>query len=206
MAVASSVATPERRRSAPKSRHVPGEPGLWLLLFGDILAFTILFGVYLFQRSKDKELFAASQDTLNRSFGALNTVILLTSSVLVVFAVRAIRTERTRHLAAPLMLGGTVIGACFVVVKVLEYHEKISTGITPATNDFYMYYFVLTGLHLVHVVIGLVLLLVLTRIARTAQATEPTDTQLAFFEGGGCFWHMVDLLWIVIFPLLFLVR
>jgi nitric oxide reductase NorE protein len=90
-----------------------------------------------------------------------------------------------------------------VIVKVFEYHEKISAGITPSTNEFYMYYFVLTGLHLAHVVIGLAVLLALSRLARKP---EPSRTHIAFFEGGGCFWHMVDLLWIVIFPLLFLVR
>lgn len=174
-----------------------------LLLFGDMVVFMVLFAVYLNRRAQDKELFASSQDALNRSFGAVNTVILLTSSVLVVFAVRAMRSDRLRHLASPLVLAGVVVGAGFVVVKVLEYHEKIAAGITPSTNDFFMYYFVLTGLHLAHVVIGLAVLVALSRLARVA---EPSRTQLAFFEGGACFWHMVDLLWIVIFPLLFLVR
>ena len=184
-------------------RHIPGEPGVWALLFGDMLVFMAVFGAYLSQRAQDKELFAASQDALNRSFGAMNTVILLTSSLLVVFAVRAMHSERQRHLARRLTLAGIAVGVCFVGVKMAEYHELISAGITPNTNEFYMYYFVLTGLHLAHVVIGLSVLLALSRLARVA---EPTHTQLAFFEGGGCFWHLVDLLWIVIFPLLFLVR
>lgn len=199
--VARSAAVDEQ--STPPSRHVPGEPGIWVLLFGDMVVFMVLFAVYLNRRAQDKELFASSQDALNRSFGAVNTVILLTSSVLVVFAVRAMRSDRLRHLASPLVLAGVVVGAGFVVVKVLEYHEKIAAGITPSTNDFFMYYFVLTGLHLAHVVIGLAVLVALSRLARVA---EPSRTQLAFFEGGACFWHMVDLLWIVIFPLLFLVR
>jgi nitric oxide reductase NorE protein len=185
------------------ARHVPGEPGIWVLLFGDMAVFTILFGVYLHRRGENKQLFAQSQDALNRTFGAVNTLVLLTSSLLVVFAVLALRNERWRHLAQRLTFGGVVVGSCFVVIKVFEYHEKIAAGITPSTNEFYMYYFVLTGLHLAHVIIGLGVLVVLSRIARKP---EPTRTHLAFFEGGGCFWHMVDLLWIVIFPLLFLVR
>jgi nitric oxide reductase NorE protein len=185
------------------ARHVPGEPGIWVLLFGDMAVFTILFGVYLHRRGENKQLFAHSQDALNRTFGAVNTLVLLTSSLLVVFAVLALRSERWRHLAQRLTLGGVTVGACFVIIKVFEYHEKIAAGITPSTNEFYMYYFVLTGLHLAHVIIGLGVLIVLSRIARKP---EPSHTHLAFFEGGGCFWHMVDLLWIVIFPLLFLVR
>jgi nitric oxide reductase NorE protein len=184
-------------------RHVPGEPGIWVLLFGDMVVFTILFAVYLHRRGENKELFAQSQDALNRTFGAVNTLVLLTSSLLVVLAVLALRSEQWRHLAQRLTLGGVAVGSCFVIIKAFEYHEKIAAGITPSTNEFYMYYFVLTGLHLAHVIIGLGVLLALARIARKP---APTGTHIAFFEGGGCFWHMVDLLWIVIFPLLFLVR
>lgn len=192
----------EARTSAPR-RHVPGEPGIWVLLFGDMLVFTVLFVVYLSRRGEDRELFAQSQDELNRNFGAINTLVLLTSSVLVVYAVHALRSERLRRLAPRLTLAGFAVGLCFILIKVLEYHEKISAGFTPSTNEFFMYYYVLTGLHLAHVVIGLGVLLALWRIARHS---SPSRTQIAFFEGGGCFWHMVDLLWIVIFPLLFLVR
>ncbi|EHB55478.1 cytochrome c oxidase subunit III [Mycolicibacterium rhodesiae JS60] len=189
--------------SAAPGKHVPGEPGIWVLLFGDMLVFTVLFVVYLHRRGENRELFAESQNALNRNFGAINTLVLLTSSVLVVFAVVALRSERLRPLAPRLTLAGFAVGCCFVIVKVFEYHEKISAGITPSTNEFFMYYFVLTGLHLAHVVIGLAVLLALSRLARKP---EPSRTHIAFFEGGGCFWHMVDLLWIVIFPLLFLVR
>ncbi len=184
-------------------RHVPGEPGIWILLFGDMVVFAVLFTVYLHARGAKPDLFAHSQEALNRTFGAVNTVVLLTSSLLVVFATRAMRSEQWRRYARRLTLAGAGVGACFVVIKGVEYHEKVVAGITPSTNEFFMYYFVLTGLHLAHVVIGLAVLLALATLARKPQ---PTRTHLAFFEGGACFWHMVDLLWIVIFPLLFLVR
>lgn len=199
------VGRPENE-SAPSGysgQHVPGEPGIWVLLFGDMAVFTVLFAVYLSRRGQSPELFAQSQDTLNRTFGALNTVVLLTSSLLVVFAVLAMRSERWRHLALRLTIAGIAVGSCFVVIKVFEYTEKIAAGITPSTNEFYMYYFVLTGLHLFHVIVGLAVLLVLCVLARKP---APARTHVAFVEGGACFWHMVDLLWIVIFPLLFLVR
>jgi nitric oxide reductase NorE protein len=185
------------------SAHVPGEPGLWVLLLGDMAVFAILFAVYLGRRAHDRVLFASSQDTLNRDFGALNTLVLLTSSLLVVFAVHALRTPHLRHLAQRLTVAGFAAGCLFVVIKGFEYHQKFAAGITATTNQFYMYYFVLTGLHLAHVMVGLAVLLALSRLARKP---APTPTHIAFFEGGGCFWHMVDLLWIVIFPLLFLVR
>ena len=163
----------------------------------------MLFAVYLSRRAHDPALFTASQDHLNRTLGAVNTLILLTSSLLVAFATKALRDGRFRSLASPLTVVGALIGGCFVVIKVIEYRQKLSAGITPGTNEFYMYYFVLTGLHLAHVIIGLVVLAVLSRLA---SKPEPTPTRIAFFEGGACFWHLVDLLWIIIFPLVFLVR
>ena len=205
MAVSRVVEQPEFSDASigRRSTHVPGEPGIWVLLIGDMAVFAMLFAVYLSRRAQDRALFASSQSTLNRDFGALNTLVLLTSSLLVVFAVHALRTPHLRHLAQRLTLAGFGVGCLFVVIKGFEYHEKFSAGITPNTNEFYMYYFVLTGLHLAHVVVGLAVLLALSRLARKP---APTSTHIAFFEGGGCFWHMVDFLWIVIFPLLFLVR
>jgi nitric oxide reductase NorE protein len=207
MSVSNMVGAPKGERpellGTRIERHVPGEPGIWVLLFGDMLVFTILFAVYLQRRGQNEELFAQSQEALNRTFGAVNTLVLLTSSLFVVFAVRTLRSERWRHLAGRLTVAGVAVGACFVLIKAVEYHEKIAAGITPNTNEFFMYYFVLTGLHLAHVIVGLGVLLALSRLARKP---APTRTHIAFFEGGGCFWHMVDLLWIAIFPLLFLVR
>lgn len=184
-------------------RHIPGEPGVWVLLFGDLAVFTILFAVFLHQRSQDAALFARSQDSLNRTLGAVNTLVLLTSSLLVVLATRAFRCNDWRPFARRLTLAAGAIGACFVLTKVFEYHEKIAAGIAPSTNVFFMYYFVLTGLHLAHVIVGLAVLLALSRLSRKA---APTPTHIAFFEGGACFWHVVDALWIIIFPLLYLMR
>ncbi len=187
--------------STPK--RVPGEPGAWIFILGDMCVFAVFFSVYLVQRAHDPELFARSQEQLNRNLGALNTIFLLMSSLLVVLAVRAVRQDAHRHLAPYLFVGAIVCGVCFVVVKAFEYHEKIAAGITPETNSFFMYYFVLTGVHLFHLVFGMGVLSVLWRLAKHE---NPSGLHLAFIEGGACFWHMVDLLWIVLFPLLFLVR
>jgi nitric oxide reductase NorE protein len=116
--------------------------------------FAVLFGIYLSHRSRQAGLFSTSQDTLNRNLGALNTLLLLISSLLVVLATRAVRGQ-SRHLAPRLVLGAIGCGAGFVVVKAFEYREKLAAGLTPVVNDFYMYYFVLTGLHLAHLIAGL---------------------------------------------------
>jgi nitric oxide reductase NorE protein len=197
-----AAATRNEPRSA-KIRHVPGEPGIWILLFGDLLLFTMLFAVYLHKRAENTELFAASQEHLNRTLGVVNTLVLLSSSLLVVFATQAMRIPSQSRFTPSLTVAGVAVGTCFVVIKAFEYREKFAAGITPGTNDFYIYYYVLTGLHLVHVIVGLILLTILSRVINKPQVSS---IQIRFFEAGACFWHMVDLLWLVIFPLLFLVR
>ena len=164
--------------------------------------FAALFVTYLQYRAGEPGLFAASQATLDRRNGVILTLVLLSASFLVVLAVRAVRAGLPR-LAQRLILAAAGCGALFVVLKALEYHDKVAHHLTPQTNDFYMLYFVLTGLHLFHVVLGLVVLAILYRLAGKPHLSP---VRFGFVEGGACFWHMVDLLWIVLFPLLYLVR
>jgi nitric oxide reductase NorE protein len=185
-----------------KVKKIPGEVGVWIFILGDISVFAVFFTYYLVQRSKHVDLFDVSQATLNKSFGGINTVFLLISSLFVVLAVRAMRAAQ-RVLAQRFIAGAFLCGVAFIVVKVFEYHERIAAHQVPSANGFYLLYFVLTGLHLFHLTIGLAVLTALWSFARRAELTK---NQWAFFEGGACFWHMVDLLWLVLFPLIFLVR
>jgi nitric oxide reductase NorE protein len=129
-------------------------------------------------------------------------LLLLTSSWFMALAVDAVRRNRTRVAAA--FLGSTFLcGLAFIVTKVVEYGGKIEHGVTLATNDFYMYYFTMTGIHLAHVTAGTVVVAVLWRRARTGAYDGDNVRTL---EIGATYWHMVDLLWIMLFPLLYLVR
>ncbi|WP_267320220.1 cytochrome c oxidase subunit 3 [Mycolicibacterium mucogenicum] len=185
-----------------QTRRLPGEEGTWVFIFGDMTVFAVLFGVYLYYRSADPVLFNGSQARLNQTFGVANTLVLLTSSLLVATAVRAVR-QRENALAGRLIVGAMVCGGLFVVNKGIEYGHKISQGYLPATDQFFTYFYVVTGLHLVHVVVGMGLLwFMLTLIRRP----ELTAWQHSYLDGAACFWHMVDLLWIIIFPLLYLVK
>ena len=190
---------------AKAARHLPGEEGTWIFILGDMTVFALLFGVYIEARSHDPELFNVSQQALNQNFGAINTLLLLCSSLCVVTAIRAMRSERVRNLAPPLVAGAFACGLGFCLIKYLEYSEKLSHGIKPATNDFWMYFYVLTGLHFFHLLIGMVVLAFIFFQARKPRLVEDAR-RFAFVEGGACFWHMVDLLWIVLFPLLYLVH
>jgi nitric oxide reductase NorE protein len=196
-----STALASSRSNAPEpSRryHVPGESGIWVFIFGDTIVFAIMFATYMYYRGKDVALFNASQLALNTDFGLINTLLLLSSSLLVVLAVGLVRVGIHRP-AQPLILGAIGCGVAFSVLKVIEYSGKLDAGITPQTNQFFMFYFVLTGLHWFHLAIGLG---VLGYMYFSARRMSLDVKQFAWFEGAGCYWHMVDLL----FPLLYLVN
>lgn len=182
--------------------HVPGEVGLWVLIFGEMLVFATLFLTYLYYRGKEPRLFAASQKELNQWTGLALTLVLITGSFLVVLAVQAVQ-RGLRRVARRLLLGAIGCGLAFSVLKILDYREKFRHRITPETNTFYTLYFVLTGIHWFHLILGLVALTVLYRLLRKP---EQSDSQMILIEGGACYWHMVDLIWIILFPLVYLIR
>jgi nitric oxide reductase NorE protein len=185
---------------APTASHIPGEAGLWVLIFGEMSVFSLLFGAFLYYRGLDAHGFAASQAALNRGIGLLNTLLLLTSSLFVALAVRA--TRRRRTVAAPrLFIAGLICGLSFIALKAVEYHALLARGVAINSSPFFGFYFGLTALHLGHVVIGSGLLLAMA-FATRAPSTAPK--RFALIESGGCFWHMVDALWIIIFALLYL--
>lgn len=175
---------------------------MWVFIFGDMTVFALLFSVYLYYRGQDVAVFNESQLQLNQTFGVVNTLVLLTSSLFVVTAVRTVRRDDLK-LARWLTYGAIMCGFIFVINKVIEYGEKISNGLVPATNEFFMYFYVMTGLHLFHVAIGLALLWFFIKLTRRPALS---GRDMSYLEGSASFWHMVDLLWIVIFPLLYLVK
>jgi nitric oxide reductase NorE protein len=184
--------------------HVPGEPGIWVVVLGDMLVFALLFVVELVSRAHDPGAAAASQARLDPGLGAVNTLLLLVSSLLVVGAVRALRTTgAARRLAPPLLVAAMGCGVAFSAIKIVEYSGEVASGATPMTNDFFLYYFLLTGFHWFHLLLGLGVLAVLTIAARRPSLSA---RGMGYVEGGACFWHMVDLLWIVLYPLLYLAR
>lgn len=166
-----------------------------------MLVFGLFFAVYTYYRALDAEAFRNAQLALNQNFSAFNTVLLLLSSWFVVLAMTDAR-DRDGALAPRLFGAAFLCGLGFSSVKAFEYSELLGHGIGITTNDFFMYYFIFTGLHLVHVVIGMGVLVYLVSLAKS----EATPADLTLMESGCIYWHMVDLLWILLFPLLYLVR
>ena len=181
--------------------RVPGEEGIWVFVLGDMAVFALFFGTFMFSRGRNPEQFAAGHAALSVPLGTVNTVLLLTSSLLVALGVaRAqVHGSDTRRL----FLGALGCGVGFVVVKALEWSHLFIAGIAVGTSEYFSYYFMFTGIHLAHVVIGLI---ILGRLIAQSGQHLLTEKQHRFFETGGIFWHMVDLLWVVLFALFYLVR
>ena len=183
-----------------KPRRLPGVDGVWVAIGADSVIFAILFGSFMQARQQDPIVFEASRHTLNMNLGGIDTLILLTSSWSVALAIQALKRGLVDRVPRYL-LGGVLTGLMFMVSKSIEYFEKFAAGIRPATNDFYMWYFTLTGIHLLHVVFGTSLL---TYLWINSRRGAYSSSNRVVPECVASYWHLVDLLWVVIFPLLYL--
>lgn len=193
-----TATTPPRSTT---TRRTPGEQGTWVFLLGDMLVFAVFFATFMVERSKAPELFDTARRTLHTGVGLTNTLVLISSSLCVVVAIGAIRAG-ARAIATSAVAVAIGCGFLFIALKGFEYSSLIADGHGPGANHFYLYYFILTGLHLFHVCIGIVVLVFLMTQARRA---ELSAVRMVVVEGGACFWHLVDLLWVFLFPLLYLV-
>ncbi|MES2682002.1 MAG: cytochrome c oxidase subunit 3 family protein [Pseudomonadota bacterium] len=196
------IEAPSSRPRSPEPRRLPGVEGVWAFVFADMTMFAVMFGSFMWDRHRNPLAFEESRHLLNATFGGINTLILLTSSLFVVLAIEALKAERALR-ARWLFALALACGFAFMLAKAFEYGEKFQAGISMLSNDFFMYYFILTGIHLGHVIVGNVVLAVMS--IKSASATNQASS-LANYEAGATYWHMVDLLWILLFPILYLLR
>lgn len=187
-------------KKTDSSGHLPGESAMWFFILGDLLIFGIYFVCYMYYRGQNQELFLQSQQHLNQGIGVINTVILLTSSLFVALATESAR-EGKKGYALRLMYIAFAFGLAFPVLKMVEWVPKLNAGFTPGENLFFTFYYVMTGIHLCHVVLGLVILAFGIRELRVSD-----NPNIKFVETGAIYWHMVDLLWIILFALLYFMR
>lgn len=186
----------------PTSPRLPGDLAIWFFILAEMLAFAVFFASYAFARASDPELFNFYQQTLDRNAGALNTLLLISGSWFVVLAVQAAHRDDQKAVPRHIALG-MLCGAGFLVIKAFEYAEKFGAGISLSTNTFYMFYISLTFFHFMHVILGMVILAVIWKQARRG-AYRPGECNV--LESGAAYWHMVDLLWIILFPLVYVMR
>jgi len=175
---------------------------MWIFIYAELLVFGIFFLSYAFARSQNVELFNQSQLHLNRTTGAINTLLLITSSYFVVRAVAAIR-EGLSVLCARWLFAAIALANMFIIIKLFEFGAKYAEGITLSTNTFYMFYLSMTFFHFMHVILGMVILVaVMLKVRKGAYSSK----QYTGVETGASYWHMVDLVWIILFPLVYVIR
>ncbi len=187
-----------RTSDKPTVAGLPGEVGLWVFVLGDMTIFGAFFAVFARELRSDRATFGEAAAALYQPIGVANTLLLLVSSYAVVVALHAYRQRRSR--ATQHALGVAMLcGLAFIGSKAVEYSLEIGGGHTPGSNTYFTFYYVMTGVHLLHVLIGLVLLGVWVKAGRSGASPGR-----GYVEGAAVYWHMVDLLWIVIFGLLYL--
>lgn len=181
---------------------LPGDFAIWIFIFAEMLAFGVLFVAYAFTRANNVELFNASQLTLSRTSGAINTLVLITSSYFVAQGVATIKRGLNKQ-CVYWLTGAFLLGGVFVGIKMVEFSAKFSAGITMSTNNFYMFYLSLTFFHFMHVLMGMVILAVIILKAKRGGYSAKDHVGV---ETGASFWHMVDFLWIILFPLIYIIH
>lgn len=181
---------------------LPGDLAIWFVIMAEMLVFGVFFIVYVVVRSNNVELFNEYQLELHRIGGVINTIVLITSSYFVALGIHAIRKGNIQR-TGNLLLLAILMGAIFVGVKIWEYSFVFGAGIHLSTNTFYTFYISLTFFHFMHVLLGMVILAVIYYHLRQGKYSAESHQDI---ETGASYWHMVDLLWIVLFPLVYIIR
>lgn len=185
--------------------------GMWLFLFTELILFGGMFIIYAVYRFKHPAEFQLASMELDTFVGTVNTIILLTSSLTVALSIVAIREGR-KHLSTFLIWATILLAFAFLVNKYFEWGHKISVGIYPQSQEllrktpgeilYFGLYYVMTGLHALHVIIGMVVLAVMAVFVHRGSVNRDSFVRL---EAGGLYWHLVDIIWIFLFPLFYLI-
>lgn len=190
-----------RHEESAENVFAAAKLGIWAFLATEVLLFGGLFTAYIVFRMKYPDLFHAEHLKLNRYLGLLNTVILITSSLSVACGIAAIRRGR-QHLSRVCIALTILLALAFLGVKYVEWSEDFAHGLYPGTNMFFSLYFMMTGLHGLHVAAGILVLGVILFMACRGRFSEHYATPM---EITGIYWHFVDLVWIYLFPLFYLI-
>jgi cytochrome c oxidase subunit III len=204
--------TPDEVYANPRMRQHALHLGMWLFLGSETLLFAGLFGLYAAYRAAYGEAFDVALRHNDAVIGTINTVVLIVSSFFVAGSIHALRAGR-RRLALAALAGAMALGATFLAVKSVEYSHHLAEGIAPGVHytathlpgagarSFFTLYYVMTGLHALHVIAGIAILgWLATRVwRRKTHAEHHLELEL-----GGLYWHLVDIVWIFLWPLLYL--
>ena len=190
----------QRERGLVGVRFVPGQPDMWVFVLFEALVFTSYFTVYVIRRTQSPDLFLQSQAHLDLRVGVFNTLVLLVSSWSVARCVQAAREGSFRAALNNAYLT-MLFGFVFLVSKVLEWATEIEQGFSFTTDEFFSFYYFLTAIHFLHLLIGFVVLGVAVH-----QIRSPARRSQELVETCATYWHTIDFLWVLIFALLYVMR
>lgn len=179
--------------------YPPGGILLWIIIYLELITFGMAMVAFIYYGQQEKDIFVSGAASLNKTFGVVNTILLLSSGYFVAKAVQKHKARNAKSAIKSLNFS-ILFGFGFLLVKTLEYYLKTEAGHGLSTDTFYMFYWLLTGFHWIHVFVGICILFVIKRgIARKSESYELED-----LEAGAAFWHMCDLIWLILFPALYL--
>lgn len=194
------------------SDDVGAKIGMWLFLFTELILFGGMFIVYAVYRFTYRDFFALASKELDVFIGLINTLVLLTSSLTMAMSITALRKGDKK--LSLVFLGSTIFFAfLFLVNKYFEWSAKFEHGLFPGSNElltlprgeiiYFGLYYVMTGLHALHVLIGIVILVFMFVFVWKEKVTQDYYIML---ENSGLYWHLVDIIWIFLFPLFYLIH
>jgi len=205
-------AKPRPTTGLPTANHLPGDGAIWVMVLGDLIIFGSYFLIFMVHRTMAPQEFLEAQQHLNLTIGVLNTLVLLTSSW---FVARSVAAARGGDHAAAVRLTyfGGACGMLFLGLKAYEWWREATQGFSlggSPSEEFFNFYYMLTGVHLFHVSLGLLIMGIVVRELRRPRRrighSNPLRPRMSMIESGATYWHMVDLLWVVIFGLLYVMR
>jgi len=179
--------------------YPPGGILLWIIIFLELITFGMALVAMAYYSTQEPKIFHESRLLLNSTSGTINTIILILSGFFMAVSVRYLKQDNVKKSSLYLkltMLGG----ALFLILKSIEYWHKIDLGLTIGYNTFFTFYWLLTLFHVIHVIVGLVILITVYFGINIKEST----TSIEDVEASAAFWHMCDLIWLLLFPVIYL--
>jgi nitric oxide reductase NorE protein len=179
----------------------PGGILMWIVIFLELFTFGAALIAMVIYSKEEPIVFHNSRLLLNTTYGVINTLVLLTSGLFMALSVLWFKKNNLK-MAKWFLLLTMLGGCCFLMLKSIEYFDKIEAGLTIGYNTFFTFYWMLTLFHVIHVIVGLVILLfIYTGLLNTLKLKTTLDD----FEASAAFWHMCDLIWLLLFPIIYLI-
>lgn len=179
--------------------YPPGGILMWIIILIELLTFGMALVAMVYYSKQEPDLFHSSRLLLNTTYGTLNTIFLLSSGFFMALSVQQLKANEKQK-SLQFLMATMLLGFLFLVLKTIEYNGKINAGLDLGHNTFFTFYWLLTLFHVIHVIIGLVIL----GSIYLGLKKEKSTTLMEDVEAGAAFWHMCDLIWLLLFPIIYL--